>query len=98
MTRNELNLKLDDIEKKYEDKEITTPEGILHVYYVFKAGQIGWEKYFDGFTSTKKNFERAKEYIAQTFGYCGRDSSLTAIKKCYLESDNEKNIFHYTNK
>lgn len=96
MTRNELNLQLSDIEKRYADKEIVTPEGTLHIYYIFKAGQIGWENYFDNFKYTKKNFERAKEYLLDSFGYCGRDSRLTAIKKCYLESDDEKNDFKYS--
>ena len=93
MTREELKLQLSDAEKRYEDKEIATSEGVLHIYYIFKAGQVGWEKYFNLCTSTKKNFEKAKEYLLETFGYCGRVSSLTAIKKCYLESDNEKNVF-----
>ena len=93
MTREELNLQLSDIEKRYEDKEITTSERIIHVYYIFKAGQIGWEEYFDKCKNTKKNFEEAKAYVLRNFGYLGRDSNLIAMKRCYLEADEEKYVF-----
>lgn len=96
MTREELNLQLEEIEEKYKDKEIETPEGILFVYYVFKAGQAGWEQYFDRFDNTKKNFEQAKDYLLNTFGYCGRDSRLIAIKKCCLDSENEVKRFPFS--
>lgn len=95
MSKEELNAKLSELEKSYKDVEIPTPEGIVHVYYAFKAGQKLWEKHFDRFNSTEKNFKEAKEYILDSFGYLGRDSSLVAIKKCYIESENEETVFEY---
>lgn len=93
MTKDELYEKLTELENKYQDKTIETPEGTLHIYYIFKAGQMGWTKYFDRYHNTSKNFEEAKEHILRTFGYLGRDSQLIAFKKGYFKTESDTNVF-----
>ena len=97
MTKEDMKLKLTEIGKEYQDEEITIGNDIFHIYYIFKAGQIGWEKYFDSFSDSQKNFEKAKEHLLKSFGYCGRNSSLIAIKKCYCISNNKKEeVFNFS--
>ena len=63
MTRKEIEVRLAEIGEEYQDAEITIGNDIFHIYYIFEAGQIGWEKYFDSFSDSQKNFEKAKEHL-----------------------------------
>lgn len=96
MTREDMKLKLEKMGKEYQDEEITIGNDTFHIYYIFEAGQIGWEKYFDSFSDSQKNFEEAKEHLLRSFGYCGRNSRLIAIKKCYCVSNKKEEIFNFS--
>ena len=89
---------LEEIANKYKDTTIETEFGEAKIYYVFIAGQVGWGQSFDRFCETEKNFKQAKEYILNHFGYLGRDSKITAIRKCYFLDNKETTVFKYQNR
>ena len=96
MNKEQVIKMLDEMENKYKDITITTEFGLAKIYYVFLAGQVGWEKHFDRFCKTEENFKQAKESILNDFGYLGRDSKITAIRKCRFLDNKETTVFKYS--